>query len=213
MVSGRTRSDLAIACALGLALTGCVGVISGPLGENQPPPTGNGDAGRAPWDAGAQPPPDDDAGAPPIDEVDAGADDPEPDSGVTIPLDPDAGTPDPGGDAGPEPDPGAVAFSEIVSILNGGRCGPCHTSNEAGGLRISTNAAQMHRELTGDARASSECSPADYRVVPGQPGQSALYQRLVGSGCGVMPPSGGPVSAAALETVRAWIEEGAIGPE
>ncbi|WP_157068571.1 hypothetical protein [Sandaracinus amylolyticus] len=214
MMSGKRRSDLAIACALGLALTGCVGVISGPLGEGQPPPSGAGDAGRAPWDAGSRPPPAEwDAGAPPIDDVDAGIDDLEPDGGVAVDPEPDAGPPDPGEDAGPPPDPGDVAFSEIVSILNGGRCGPCHTSNEAGGLRISTDPAALHRELTGDARASSECSSADARVVAGEPAQSALYLRLVGSGCGLMPPSGGALSAAAVSTVRAWIEEGAPGPD
>lgn len=45
-------------------------------------------------------------------------------------------------------------------------------------------------------------------VVPGAPDQSALYLRLVETGPNKMPPDG-TLSEEQIESVRAWIEDGA----
>jgi hypothetical protein len=52
------------------------------------------------------------------------------------------------------------------------------------------------------------------RIEPGDPGKSYLYLKITGDNSitGARMPNGGPpLSAAEIETIRIWIENGAVG--
>jgi hypothetical protein len=58
---------------------------------------------------------------------------------------------------------------------------------------------------------ASECSNGRMRVLPGQPSQSYLIEKLMGvSLCsGTQMPVGGSLSSAKIQTIANWICEGA----
>lgn len=50
-------------------------------------------------------------------------------------------------------------------------------------------------------------------IVPGNSGQSLLYRRISGSRMGPQMPLTGPLSAEQIETIKAWIDQGAKWPD
>ena len=55
--------------------------------------------------------------------------------------------------------------------------------------------------------------PSGPRIVPREPESSAIYQRIAGLGDGARMPMGGQLAGEEIESIRAWIEQGAIWPE
>lgn len=98
--------------------------------------------------------------------------------------------------------PGVDYPGEIKPLL-ARRCVACHGALEQkGGLRLDT---------AGRMRAGGDSGPA---VVPGKPGESAVWLRAAGHGSGrKMPPKGEgePFSPADLALLEAWIALGAAG--
>ena len=84
------------------------------------------------------------------------------------------------------------------------QCTKCHgQQKQKGGLRLDTKAAAMKG---GDSGAV---------LVAGQPGESVLIKRITLSKThdDVMPPDGGSIEPAEIETLRKWVAAGAPWPE
>jgi hypothetical protein len=80
-------------------------------------------------------------------------------------------------------------------------CFGCHGKARVSGLDL----RQRETLLKGGKRG-----PA---VIPGKAQESLLYRAVIQDGELKMPPSGAPLAKADLETLRKWIEEGAIWDE
>lgn len=135
------------------------------------------------------------------------------DSGAVDQGLPDLGTPDSGPvDTGvPE-----VRFAQVESIFSN-RCSPCHDVGNTRNRVIVTDSAQ----IIGVAGTGGMI-----RVVAGDPQASWLYRKLEGTHLGLCsengvtqqncgnimppPPNRDPLPQAELETVRLWIEQGAL---
>ena len=81
-----------------------------------------------------------------------------------------------------------VSFSQDIFPIFQQMAASCHGNN--GGLSLETYAGTMKV------------------VVPGDPEGSKLYQRLMGQGGPVMPPSG-PLPDTQIQLVYQWIKQGA----
>ncbi|MBM3319999.1 MAG: hypothetical protein FJY73_04920 [Candidatus Eisenbacteria bacterium] len=110
---------------------------------------------------------------------------------------------DPGntnGNGNPAP---AVSYREDVQPIWNANCAGCHGTS--GGLTL----------VGGNSRSAlvgvvSVGYAPEVRVVPGDPGRSVLYQKLLGNpDFGQRMPAGGALGGEDLETIRAWIAEGA----
>lgn len=100
--------------------------------------------------------------------------------------------------------------STIVPLLKE-RCVGCHlTGEEPGGLALHPNAA--YRNLVDVPSVESPLM----RVRPGDPARSYLWRKLegthreAGGGGERMPLDQPPLDASALDTIRRWIEAGAV---
>jgi cytochrome c553 len=107
-------------------------------------------------------------------------------------------------------EPAAVSFQRDIAPLLKVRCAACHlTGEEAGGMALHPRAA--YRTLVGVKSAGSPL----LRVQPGAPDASYLLRKLEGTqveagGGGMrMPMDGEALSAAEIQTIRAWIAAGA----
>lgn len=118
------------------------------------------------------------------------------------------------GDASVPGEGEAVSFEAHVYPLLQQTCGngSCHINNPGvpnGGLDLSS-ATGAYQALVGvNYLGASGCG---LRVSAGDASASQLYLKMAGDPdrCGNrMPPTGGAVSAASLELVRRWIDEGA----
>ncbi|HCE54317.1 MAG TPA: hypothetical protein DER05_04605 [Lutibacter sp.] len=89
------------------------------------------------------------------------------------------------------PVPG-VSFTTDIQPIFTANCAGCHTASLAPDLR------------QGNAYAAIVNGTF---IVPNSIDNSVLYQRLIGNG-NLMPPSG-PLTAAKLNLVKSWIEQGA----
>ena len=92
-------------------------------------------------------------------------------------------------------------FERQVAPLLAQRCLSCHNSAESkGDLNLSTRKSALAGGESGSA------------IVPGDPSASYLLQRVRE---GEMPPrkKGGPLSAAEIESLTAWVKAGAPWPE
>ena len=101
---------------------------------------------------------------------------------------------------------GDVSFSEDVEpILDG--CITCH-----GGVtpRADLNLSDDAYDSLVDVE-STDC-PGRIRVVPGEPDESYLIDKLEGADdiCGTQMPQSGELPASELDTIRQWISEGAL---
>ena len=96
-----------------------------------------------------------------------------------------------------------VSFNDAVRPILSDRCFACH----------GPNASSREAELRLDQRASATKDRGGYRVVvPGDATKSELLKRIASTDPDeVMPPpgEGKPLTAAEIDTLRRWIDEGA----
>jgi hypothetical protein len=121
------------------------------------------------------------------------------------------GSADASGDARVDAGPPAT-FTRVLEILRS-NCASCHTTRSEAQLNFSASAATVYRDLVG-VRASSqgECGgdPEHIRVIPDEPEDSLLIQKLVDPECGDrMPRFRDPLAPALINEIRSWIEAGA----
>ncbi len=95
-----------------------------------------------------------------------------------------------------------VAYLRDIRPLFKERCFACHGAlKQEAGLRLDTGAM---------VRAGGDSGEA---VLPGEPRQSLLIERVTASNVDErMPPEGMPLTPAQIADVRRWIESGAISP-
>jgi hypothetical protein len=113
-----------------------------------------------------------------------------------------------GGDGEREQEPsgsGIASFASVQSIFNTTCATPaCHAPPVPASLP-SLTAADAYEDLFGQPATTS----AGTRVIPFEPGTSVLFRRISPTGdLGRMPPTGA-LTAAQVETIRTWIDEGA----
>jgi len=99
----------------------------------------------------------------------------------------------------------AVDFPKDVAPIFESRCVKCHGERkQKGDLRLDRRTAVLERDPELGAV-----------VVPGKPEESELVRRvsLPPDDPDVMPAEGEPLTTAEIETIRAWIGEGAAWPE
>lgn len=107
-------------------------------------------------------------------------------------------------------DTGEVSFSADITPLLKRRCAVCHITGEEPG-RLSLVPSRAYANLVAVASEQS----ALRRVEPGQPGNSYLYHKLVGShveagGEGARMPFSAPaLPPAQIALFYSWIEQGA----
>jgi len=104
-----------------------------------------------------------------------------------------------------DPPPATASFSVSIQPIFDAHCIGCHGAGGNAGLDLRAGASRAH--LVGVTASESPLA----RVEPGEPDASWLYLKLtdqqnVGS---AMPP-GDPLSPDLTESVRTWIEEGAL---
>jgi Protein of unknown function (DUF1553)/Protein of unknown function (DUF1549)/Planctomycete cytochrome C len=99
-------------------------------------------------------------------------------------------------------DSGPIDYMRQVKPLLKGRCYACHGSLKwKAGLRLDTGAAIRRGGDKGSA------------IEPGRPDESLLIERVTADDAGHrMPPEGAPLTAEQVETLRAWIDQGAASP-
>jgi hypothetical protein len=101
-----------------------------------------------------------------------------------------------------------VGFGEVYAILQSYGCGSmaCHGGiNPSEGLDLSSEAGAESALVGVEA---SQCSDGRLLTDPGDPANSYIIQKLTGVGMcsgSRMPKSGGGLSAAEIDTIRAWI--------
>ena len=115
-------------------------------------------------------------------------------------------------------------FDEVYPIFEA-RCVKCHSAKAdgtgaSGGL-VLTPKAEAYANLINKPAAGPKCkSKSDdsepyIRVKPENPEESLLLQKVKGThGCGDrMPPANAPtLTAEQIQTIQAWIENGALNP-
>ena len=94
----------------------------------------------------------------------------------------------------------AAGFRERVAPILAGHCLRCHQGKDAKGDVDLTTASGV-----------VEGAGEGWVVVPGQPGESRLFEVISGEKP-TMPKSGDRLSAAQVEAIRAWIAGGAAWP-
>ncbi len=96
--------------------------------------------------------------------------------------------------------PGKVDFARDVQPIFRQNCIGCHgPSKQNNGLRVD--------------RRSSVLKPGARRVVPGSSENSFLYHRVSGNDFGLQMPPTGPLRPEQIQTIKAWIEQGAEWPD
>jgi hypothetical protein len=95
----------------------------------------------------------------------------------------------------------APQFQRDIAPIFEKSCGNCHISAAMGKLRLDSEAAVLRGGASGAA------------VVPGHSGDSVLVKRILGTAGARMPMGGQPLSAADVELIRRWIDEGQFQAE
>jgi hypothetical protein len=112
---------------------------------------------------------------------------------------------DPVEPGGGEEGPGPVSYAARVQPLWNSHCIGCHGAGGNGGLDL--RGPDSRDRLVG---VDAQGHPG-VRVVAGEPDQSVLYLKMTGAGgVGTVMPPTGVLGGSDLETVRRWIEEGAL---
>jgi hypothetical protein len=98
--------------------------------------------------------------------------------------------------------PGTVDFLRDIQPIFAARCVSCHGSTkQQSGLRLDRRAAALQGGNSGAV------------IVPGKSAASRLYQVVAGLDRDTkMPPSGKPLTAAEVQRLRDWIDQGAHWP-
>jgi mono/diheme cytochrome c family protein len=100
------------------------------------------------------------------------------------------------------PTAAAVDFARDVKPIFERSCAACHgEKQQLGQLRLDARKVVLEGGVTGKT------------VVAGKPTESELYRRVAGLSEQPRMPLGGELPAAEIETIRRWIEEGAVWPE
>jgi hypothetical protein len=96
-----------------------------------------------------------------------------------------------------------VDFKRDIEPIFVANCNACHSAKKASGqLRLDSKAPAMKGGINGAA------------IVPGKSKDSRLLQRILGEGGEKQMPLGGdPLTAAQIELIRNWIDQGAVWPE
>ena len=96
-----------------------------------------------------------------------------------------------------------VDFARDIQPIFQASCAPCHFSDKPkGDLRLDSKAMALKGGLSGAV------------IIPGHSAGSRLLQRILGAGGEQrMPPGRAPLSAAQIELIRRWIDEGAVWPD
>jgi hypothetical protein len=127
-------------------------------------------------------------------------------------------------DGGPPPQqqPGPPSLTRVTKeVITAKACAslPCHDNPQNG--FVLTSKAALHTDLVDQAAGGPSCgpnsgpdggpSPTYIRVIPGDPENSLLYQKLAGSPpCGdPMPPLTDPLGSEQVKLVYDWIALGA----
>lgn len=90
-----------------------------------------------------------------------------------------------------KPKTNALTFEKHVAPILNKSCSRCHTNNARGGLRIDRMQSLLKT------------------VTPGKAAASTLIKRLTSRGNDRMPKGGRPLSAQEIQTIAAWINQGA----
>jgi ankyrin repeat protein len=94
--------------------------------------------------------------------------------------------------------PAKVDFGRDVLPILRQNCVPCHgPSQQNSGLRLDRKSAVINRR----------------GVVPGNSENSFLYHRISGSAFGMQMPPTGPLRPEQIDTIKAWIDQGADWPD
>jgi ankyrin repeat protein len=100
--------------------------------------------------------------------------------------------------------PSKIDFGRDVQPVFHAYCVSCHgPSQQMAGFRLD----QRRYALPNRVGANGA------RVVPGDSGRSRLFQKLIGDASGLRMPPTGSLSQDQIDTVKAWIEEGAEWPD
>lgn len=100
-----------------------------------------------------------------------------------------------------DPKPGRIEFARDVLPLLRAHCVDCHGPTEA------KNAFRL------DRRSDALLGGTSVMIAPGNSAASRLYRKLIGTEYGAQMPPDGPLAAAEIETIRRWIDEGAVWPD
>jgi hypothetical protein len=100
-------------------------------------------------------------------------------------------------------EPAAVDFARVQAVLES-KCLECHNPDKVKGDLLMHTAESLLK--------GGDTGPA---LVPGKPDESELVKRLIlpADHDDLMPPKGGPLPAADIELVKAWIAQGAKWPQ
>lgn len=100
--------------------------------------------------------------------------------------------------------PTLATFSSIQQTVFSPTCASssCHGGSRQPGLK----SGQAYNNLVNKA---SSAVPSMLRVKPGSSASSYLMKKLNGAGVPVMPPSG-KLSQATIDSIAAWIDNGAL---
>jgi hypothetical protein len=97
-------------------------------------------------------------------------------------------------------DPAKVDFGRDVLPIFRQNCMGCHgPSQQMNGLRLDRRSSVFKNGLR--------------RVVPGSSENSFLYHRLIGTEYGLQMPLTGPLRPEQVNTIKAWIDQGAEWPD
>jgi uncharacterized protein (TIGR03118 family) len=104
----------------------------------------------------------------------------------------------------------AVTLSQLQVDIFGPRCSGCHTGGGAS-LPGSMNLSSASATATALINVNSTESPTLKRVLPGDPANSYVVQKVEGTAAvGQQMPLGGPfLSSTEIAQIRAWIQAGA----
>ena len=107
--------------------------------------------------------------------------------------------------SGLEPAPASVEFNRDIRPILSDKCFACH------GPDANNRQAKLRLDVEADAKA--DLGGGRFAIVPGDPGRSELYQRIVAkSPARRMPPAylgHAPLSEREIDLLRRWIEQGA----
>jgi hypothetical protein len=118
------------------------------------------------------------------------------------------------GDGGDSADAApTVTFTTLFTAVLKPACGSCHSPSGADGfLDLSTQAGAFNALMASPSGPSCASSAIRSRVIPGNAAASLVYEKVSESrpACGAQMPLGGAaLSAASLQLLMTWIEEGA----
>jgi len=103
----------------------------------------------------------------------------------------------------PQSDPSHIDYETQVQTILNQRCAGCHNNNGLSGVRLINYNAVM---------ASQGSQYGRLIVEPGEPDQSPLYDKINPNPDkgNQMPSASNPLTAEQIETIRQWIDEGAL---